>query len=73
MTLEIWQDIGTRLRNLRADIVGQWQGDMDNLAIEHTVMGLGAAIQRWNDARPFVPQPPTPTGPTTSTDDTPFA
>lgn len=52
MSPEIWQDLATRLRNLRGDMLGQWQGDIDNRAIESTVTMLGNAVQTWGLARP---------------------
>lgn len=52
MTPEIWADIRTRLHNLRGDIIGQWQGDIDNAAIEQTVTMLGATLRTWDVAHP---------------------
>lgn len=54
---EIWQDIRTRIGNLRGDLVGQWQGDLDNIAIEQTVTMLTSSLRMWEQARPTV-QPP---------------
>ena len=58
MTHAIWDDLRIRLHNLRGDMVGQWQGDLDNVAIERTIMGLGAALQLWALAEPPPPVPP---------------
>ena len=52
MTPEIWQDILTRIKNLRGDMIGQWQGDLDNADIELTVSHLGTAIRQWEQANP---------------------
>jgi len=59
MTPEIWQDILTRLKNLRGDMVGQWQGNLDNHAIEHAIGMLGSTIEAWQAAQP-VSAPPVP-------------
>lgn len=59
MTIEIWQDMRTRMENLRGDMVGQWQGDLDNTSIEHAVSMLGNTIRMWDQAKPATP-PPTP-------------
>lgn len=56
MTTEIWNDLLVRMRNLRGDLIGQWQGDLDNKAIEQTLMTLGNAMHIWEDAKP--PEPP---------------
>lgn len=55
MTEAIWEDLRTRLRNLRGDMIGQWQGDIDSQAIEHTITLLGNALQMWNLAQPVKP------------------
>lgn len=54
----IWADIQTRIKNLRGDLVGQWQGDLENGAIERTIMHIGIAIQTWDEARPRADAPP---------------
>lgn len=56
MTLAIWQDIKTRLLNLQADMVGQWQGDLEDVNVEQAIMSLGNVIRQWELAKP--PAPP---------------
>ena len=58
MTHEIWQDLKIRLENVRADMVGQWQGELENHAIEQSVMVLGTAIVQWTQAEPVQTVPP---------------
>lgn len=62
MTHEIWEDLRIRMTNIRADMVGQWQGDFDNVNIEHGVTALGSAIQVWASAEPPAPPPDLPPG-----------
>lgn len=57
MTPEIWADLRVRMWNLRGDMIGQWQGALDNRAVEQTIMLLGAAINQWELAQPAVPLP----------------
>ena len=52
MTEEIWNDIRTRIRNLRADMMGQWQGD-----IEQSVTLMGNVTRMWKLSRPVGEQP----------------
>jgi hypothetical protein len=52
LSLAVWQDIGARLRNLRGDMITQWQGDIDNRALEQAITTLGSTIQMWQAARP---------------------
>lgn len=60
MTPEIWQDIAMRLRNVRADMIGQWQGDIDNRDIEQSINMLGNTIQAWRGAKPSKAPPASP-------------
>lgn len=41
-------------------MIGQWQGDIDNVNIENTVSMLGNAVRLWELAKPIVPlqEPP---------------
>jgi len=52
MTPAIWGDLRTRMRNLRADMIGQWQGDIDNASLEHAIVLLGQVVQTWEGANP---------------------
>lgn len=49
---EIWADIRTRFRNIRADILVQYAGNQDNTGIEQTVTMLGSAMRAWESAQP---------------------
>lgn len=52
MTHAIWNDILLRIKNLRGDMIGQWQGDIDNRAIEQSTLILGTLIRSWEMAEP---------------------
>lgn len=52
MTEEIWNDLRTRLNNLRADMIVQWQGDLYNREVENSVNLMGSTIQMWEQAKP---------------------
>lgn len=54
MTHAIWQDLLTRMQQLRSDMVIQWTGEIDNAIIERGVGALGHAIEAWKIAEPFV-------------------
>jgi hypothetical protein len=60
MTPEIWQDIATRIHNLHGDVVGQWQGDLDNATIGNTASMLGTVRAMWEGAKPIEPPPAVP-------------
>ena len=55
MTPAIWQDILTRLKNLRGDMVVQWQGDLDNVQVQQSIQVLSSLIQTWQMAKPPTP------------------
>ena len=60
MTEEIWNDIKTRLRDVRVAMIGQWQGDIDNRGMEQTISLLGNVLVTWELVKPPGEPPQSP-------------
>lgn len=59
LTEPIWQDILTRIRQLRADVAFQWAAnDVENTHAERTAHLLGQTLQAWESAEPLPPPQP---------------